>query len=223
MAFPDTSVLDTFNRADDADIHSDNPSSGAPAYAADAVNGAAVTVQIISNEAAGSGSYGSAYINEVKDAAVNGVEVYADISSTPGGASEYIVIWGINAPGSGAWDGYTWSYYHGDTSLYGYEWLNDAPTGFVGSPVDITLADGDGIGIYVGTAGATSCKSRQSGTWTERLTRTDTTYLSGYIGIELSSSTERMDNFGGGQVAAAVTVRPQLLVVRQAVQRATVR
>jgi parallel beta-helix repeat protein len=73
--------------------------------------------------------------------------------------------------------------------------------------MSLTLAAGDKIGIRV-IGNTITAYSYQSGTWTLRLTATDSTFTSGYLAMEQgtanSSQTGRLDDFGGGNIANAI-------------------
>lgn len=72
----------------------------------------------------------------------------------------------------------------------------------VGATVEQTFAVGDKIGIEC--IGTTISMYRWDGaSWSQVLTRTDSTYTSGKIGFYTDKHARRYDDFGGGSVVAA--------------------
>jgi hypothetical protein len=210
MAFPSTSVLDNFNRA--------NGAPGAnwtgPSF------GDANSLTIVSNTIeSAAAAFGAMCWTASSFGA--GLEVYADLASTiSGGASVRLLILD-NATSSTA---------------NGYYLIADSANGFninksvggTGSQIQAgsqALAAGDSFGLqWIGTTVASWYKAA-AGSWTQINSVVDSsvTNASGFLcGIEQSTNSGgALDNFGGGTAVTATFIPRAPRAALQAVNRAS--
>lgn len=200
MAFPTTSILDNFNRADES------PATGWPGV----VDGNySQSLKVVSNQGAcidatdaypywgtsyaadqegwitviGSG-FCSLYarLNPIANASVDGYEVEVDI------AGDAVNI----------------------------KRVDGAVSTLLGASISQAFASGDAIGIECIGNDVSAYYKPAAGAWSSSLgTRTDATYnQAGYPGLYLSQNTMIVDDFGGGEVvvAAGATHGPLLLL-----------
>jgi len=191
MAFPTTSVLDNFNRAD-GELGS-NWSN--PAYSTFG------PLAIISNTAYSPSPYDDGYWN----VATFGpdCEVYVTLTTIQG-ESEYVYIYARYVNPGTLCDGYKLGHKYvaaGNDSFKFYRSDNGADTQ-IGATIYSNIVQGDKLGLEI--VGSTLTPYiYTSGAWSALETRTDTTYsAAGYIGICPTTSTPRLDDFGGGTIAA---------------------
>lgn len=194
MAFPTTSVLDDFNRADESPL--DNSTWAGPI-----INGGA-ELKLVSNqvESVTVESRGSSYWTTSFDA---DQEVYVDVVAVDQVMSLYART---VDPGATTRDGYQVVI----TSLTGPDnivinRIDDESDTQLGASLSSNLSANDAIGLECQVS-TISCYTRISGVWGLVGSRTDSTYTSGgVIGIDSSSfsSGARIDNFGGGNLVAS--------------------
>lgn len=204
-AFPSTSVLDTFNRADE------DPLSGGGNWAGPILSGLN-QMKVVSNGIMQSlvvaSQSGTSYWNAATFGP--GSEVYFDVTTVWANNASDVWTWcnGQNE-NSGSVDGYAMV---AGRSTGSWVWVlyrvdNGAWTKLGADLATQLLSAGDGVGIECGTSGIFQTYYKASGgSWTTLgTTRTDTTYTSGHIGLSKGylDSTSVVDNFGGGTIAAA--------------------
>lgn len=204
MAFPTTSTLDDFNRANAADIGAN--------WTPDAFWGN-VAFQLTGNQVTGTNLDGfhSEYWNPITPGPDS--EVFATIATRPNDLESLRLGLRIQQPGSGAGtaDGYTFQYERDDgaagDSVRIYRNDNEVETQ-LGATITQDFANGDSFGgEAIGTTIAVYRKPA-AGSWGSLGSRTDATYgSSGRIGMAGYSNVFRLDDFGGGTVVAAGAVR----------------
>jgi hypothetical protein len=197
MAFPTTSILDNFNRAD-GDVGSN---WGAPAWI-DTVRLAISTNQVQFNDAGGGGYYNVSTYGPDS-------EVYITITTLSGSLELYLRL---DTPGAAA-NGYRLRFRSAFAQLLYYR-LDGGVATQLGATDTLTLSSGDSVGGDM--VGSTLTAYTNQGAWGSISTRTDTTYTAaGYIGIDGSATAMLADNFGGGTIGAAppATPGPALVVV----------
>lgn len=191
MAFPTTSVLDDFNRADEGPPLSTNWSSpGMWGYPP----GGPLT--LISNEAKGSvsGYYNDAYWN-VQTFGPD-CEVYAKFS-LKSNIAEYVAA-RITTPGDGTTDGYA---AFGITSGIMVARIDNGVYTMLGSVLSATYEDGLSIGLEITDDTIVTFTKPPGGSWANAGERTDSTYSSaGYIIIGTHGQGGSIDDFGGGTI-----------------------
>lgn len=192
--FPTRGVLDEFNRSDSSALGSD----WTPYWVTG--NRCRVVSQQIATQS--STNWSDDYWTPGGVEAVFGdSEAYVTVATKPAGnwyAAELCMR--MREPGSTV-DCYTVDYKNvaaGQDAWEAYRVDNKTYTQ-LGATVYAELADGDGVGGEI--IGSTiTVYHRQGSTWTARLTRTDTSYTVGRIGLYMEGEDTRLDNFGGGSV-----------------------
>jgi hypothetical protein len=209
VAFPASSVLDSFNRANGAlganwTNEPFGPSNGsvAAAIASNAVQ-------------AGAGGYSAMYWSAATFDRSNGIEVIVTIAALPAvNASNGVWLDCLQQPSSASntADGYQAEVKFGATHalrLIRYTNVTTASVLVASTNLPANLVAGDKIGMEVTAAGAINVYTFQSGAWTLRITATDTTFTgAGFsIGWESFDSARaiRIDDFGGGAITGGGT------------------
>jgi hypothetical protein len=199
VSSPTTGILDNFNRANE----------GPPPSASytGAISGNALTNAwvVTSNVAAGNRTGASTCWWNVSTFGPD-MEGYFTVTTKVGSGAYCGVFLRLQSPGGAGWDGYT-LYYNTDAGganddMEIYRADNGVET-LLGASVTQEVATSD---QFFANAVGTALKIHQNGT--ERVSRTDATYGSaGYIGLYMDDTTGRIDDFGGGTVVTASTVR----------------
>lgn len=189
MAFPTTTLLDDFDRADASDLGADwsaNPTESASNLA------------ISSNQAKRSGTNQSCanYYNP----ATYGpdVEAYFTIGANLTGTTNTGVICRLTTPGAGTADGYRLSVVNNILRVFRYD--NGSATQ-LGSDISVTTATGDSFGIWAIGGQLLVYQKASGGSWTWRGVRSDATYsAAGYLALATFDQIDqaRFDNFSGG-------------------------
>jgi hypothetical protein len=196
MAFPTLGTLDAFNRANE------NP-LGNSTWAGD---GTTAQLQIDTNVVIGNGGGFSRSVWQTQLGP--DLELYFLLPSTVG--AHYVGFGWSNATLSGT--GYYIEASHTTSILKVIRW--DGSANQLGADVSVTFSDGDSIGIERIGSGIEVYR-KTGGTWSSIATRTDGTYTSaGYVWLGVGSGTsESLDDFGGGTIAAGTTRRPSGLLL----------
>lgn len=201
MAFPTTGVLSTFTHSNGAL----NTASGG-AFSLEPLNDGNTDLVVASNQAGQSaGTAGACWWT----ASTFGpdVEVYVDITATITYLGLYLRLRDPSASASTC-DGYLIEYEEGNLEFYPI--TNGAGgAGLTGGQTLPEFNVGDGFGVSM-IDDTIQCYRRQSGVWsTYGSSATDATYShAGYVGfIMADSASQRIDNFGGGTVVVASTLR----------------
>jgi hypothetical protein len=191
MAFPTTSILDTFNRANgDPGANWNGPSFG------DA-NKLTIVSNTIESAAAAFGA--ECWIGSTFGP---GIEVFADLASTiAGGASVRLIV--LDSPTSSTCNGY---YLVVDSAGNFNLAKSVSGSGTVIQTATQAVAAGDSFGLqWIGTTIAGWYKA-SGGSWTQIVSIVDSSVANGSgfsVGIEQSTNSGgALDNFGGGTVAA---------------------
>ncbi len=193
MAFPTTSVIDDFNRADEGPP----PSSS---WTGKVLSTDFDELRVISNVVGHSGGGNrTAWWNVGTFGADS--EAYLDLSTYD--SANYVgVFCRIQTPNTTSSDGYSFFSASSTTAEF-YRHDNNSYTKLGATVTGLSWATGDGLGLEVVGSTLTGYK-RTSGTWASVSTRSDSTYTtSGYIGMYVDGATHRVDNFGGGTVVVA--------------------
>jgi hypothetical protein len=182
VAFPTTSVLDDFNRANEGPPPS--ASWSAPMWWAD-------NLKVISNTAGSDTTTGDAYWNA--GTVGPACEAYADMTSL--GSAAYLGV-RMTSPGGTA-DGYFYFWRPGPNAEIAR--IDNGTRTRLGAAFDASTSAGDSLGISAVEDALTA--HGKNGSWSVVAERVDGTYLtSGYIGLGVDDTTTRWDNFGGGTV-----------------------
>jgi hypothetical protein len=203
MAFPTTGILDAFNRADQ-----DPAMTG---WSGLGLFGGTSQIGVTSNQLA-KRLGGTGFTSDYFTVATYGpdCEAYITIPVLPAGATDEVVFLGarIATPGSGTCDGY-FVYLERPTTLQLYRVDNGGQTG-LGSAVTLgaAIAAGDSVGIECIGSSIKAYYKQAAGAWTQQQAVTDATYsAAGNIGLEIFGTTTRLDDLGGGNVAASTAGR----------------
>ena len=203
MAFPTTAVLDNFNRADGS------PPSGwsQPLYTGDG------NITINTNQLAlSTGTAANGWL----DGATYGpdCEVYCTIPTLPSDGNPTDLFARVADPGTATPDGYQLRQWQDASQDYFEVRRIDNGVGTtLGATINQTFAAGDSFGMSIVGSTIEVWYKPSAGAWTSLGTRTDGTYGSaGYLGIQIWFGTVRVDDFGGGTIAAAGTRRDAMLL-----------
>lgn len=193
MAFPTTSLLDAFTRANSANLGANWTNQ--PYYFDD--NWTIVSNQAGTTAATGwnrSGGYWSASTFGAD------IEAYLTVAALPPAFKKIQVLGRIQSPGTSG-NGYCLDLFLNNTQWeYRIYRIDAGSLTQLGSTVNGTLTAGDTLGIsVVGTA--ITGYQKTGGTWSTILSQTDATYSGvGYIGMWSDGTTTKTDDFRGGTV-----------------------
>lgn len=188
-SFPQTSILDNFNRANEGPPPSINWTTG--------LDGSAGGFSVDANEAEGlNGVVSSAWWN-VQNFGPD-IEVYATIGSVKGATRLHFRA---QQEGTSTWDGYTLLAYTPTNELFVYRVDNGVQTQ-LGVAIAQTISSGDSFGAKMVGSTITVYYKIGAGSWTEVGTRTDGTYTgAGKLAMSTFDATPiNVDNFGGGTI-----------------------
>lgn len=192
MSFPNTLLLDDFNRANQTPL--------AGNWGMPVVSGQS-SPNLASNVVVGVGTKSSAYWNSQTFGSGN-VEVFLTVDTVPA-AGSYVGLWAmIQTPNTAELDGYvlqavkatgtdTWELVRVD---------NGAETNILSGTQE--YSNGDSFGLKILQSGTIEVWYKPSaGSWGMLNSVSDTTYTSGYIGFEIKGTTGKVDNFSGGVIS----------------------
>lgn len=141
-------------------------------------------------------------------------EAYVTIPNLPSSGQSVGLGW-FDASGNG----YVMAYVHGSPGSIAIQRVASWGGTTLGSAISVTLAAGDQIGLAVSVSGGTAtidAYTATGGVWTNRGSRTDTTYTSARKAAIMASggTVASLDAYGGGQPSAPTTdrIRPALNV-----------
>jgi hypothetical protein len=204
VAFGDVSVLDDFNRADNASLGS--------SWTTDAANDGASAPRVVSNTCAeiAASAYSSAYWNA--NSYTGNKQAYITISALPN-PTRYAGVGFVYGPGAGTVDGYHVEYRDG-SGITIYRIDNTVFTA-LGAVISWTPSAGDGLGIRIDeTGGVIEAWTRSGSTWTQAGTRSDSTYTgAAFPEIYLRGTLTRVDDFAAGSEAGAPASIKQLALL----------
>lgn len=196
MGFPNTPVLDNFNRADGAL----GPNWNGPSFG----DGNNLT---ISSNAVTSSNVSFSAMCWVAASVGTDFEVYMDLPVLPLPTGTSRVIVSNSATASTGLLGY---YLVANPTTPSFQ-LSDAADGSnIGAAIAQAISAGDSFGFNRISGTITIWYRPSAGSWTALGTRNDSRYNGPFfIGIEMSDNTQRGDNFGGGTyVAMRKTLTP---------------
>ena len=197
MAWPTTSVLDALNRTE-------NPLSNGGKWSQPLDPGGAATMQddgtTATSVSGASNNYSSAYWNVQT---FTDSEVYATVA-TPSGNDWYLMARVTNPGNTSTYSGYY--VYFQNTTVEIYRVDNNGVTSLNTGTIT-TLNGQSNVQLGFSVVGTTLTAYING---TSVLTTTDSTYSSGYIGMELDQPTAGVGfyNFGGGAPVTATTPSP---------------
>ena len=189
MAFPSTSVLDDFNRANALLTASGNWGA----------MGGVTSLSVISNQCGSGSGDRASYWSASSFGGRN--EVYATCGVVQTGMWLYCKVTSPTAAAFGFATAYALSY-DGGSSWRLWKWSGGTQTQ-LGASITTSFTAGDVVGIdYDDVNTLTFYKNGVAVT-----TRTDTTGagVTGYIGLECENTTGRWEDFGGGAVSSGTT------------------
>ena len=185
MAFPTTPLLDAFNRADFNPV---DGNWGSPIYPGQ--DG----FQIISLATAG---IGNSYYSSFTAA---DCEVWATVAIEPADAGEIRLFLRLVNPNSASLDGYFGVFRKHSAAVDEFLIFRiDNTSSVIIDSVTGEFTSGDSIGMGMIGSTISIYHKPAAGSWTELFAIVDSTYTSpGYLGMNISDTTCRMDNFSGG-------------------------
>lgn len=197
MAFPTTSVLDSFTGTNGTDL---------PTYSANwVVMTNATNLEIQSNAATGTSGAGN-NANTWTTTFNADCEVYGTVTTKPSDNDVIILLARLVQAGDLATvDGYglRWLALSGTDTLDIFSVTNGAITS-IGAAVGQEITNGDSFGLEIVGTTLTCYYKSGAGAWTSLFSRTDSTYSAGgKIGLYCDGSVVRLDEFGGGNYVAA--------------------
>ena len=206
MAFPTTGILDDFNRSSPASL-------GANWSVLQQFLGTG-DLAITSNQAYNDKAIGNSYVFMYWNVAPYGpdCEVYMTLATAiPNStADSFISALRIQEP-TGSWDGYALTVNPASgTEVWSISRVDNEVFTQLGATASQAVVNGDKVGFEA----IVSTLKGYLGSWTEILSRTDSTYGSaGYLGFYGTGTvvTWRYDDFGGGTIAAVASGWGQLL------------
>lgn len=206
MAFPTTGLLDAFTGADTTSPPSANWTNDI--YGA----GGGRALAIATNQAKGvaTASDNSAWWNASTFGADS--ECYVTIAAKPATDDDINCFVRIQSPGSAATDGYRGRFItrSGTDEIKMYR-IDNAVSTQLGSTVTQEFANGEKFGVeMIGTS--LKFYHFTGGSWNLKVTVTDSAYASaGNIALSTDNTTARLDDFGGGTVVSATSVKDLIM------------
>ncbi len=199
MAFPTTSVIDSFTRADTG------PPPG-PLWSSPMWSGQS-GLTVISNQAAGAATWKDAYITT--EVAADS-EAFFTLATLPSGLEGVFLHARIQASGlGGSPNSYALRIGPGTTYLPVIQKIVAGVNTTLVTGATFTVAAGDKFGFdCIGTTLTAYRAPVATGVWAALCTVTDSTHTSGgRIGMEWKDSALRADDFGGGVIVSGATNR----------------
>lgn len=193
MAFPETSILDDFNRANEGPPPSSDWTN--------AENGLKVVSNHVEGDQNGLGNWSNwntqygpdceCYVLDSEDLSI-AINAYARLS----------------ANNSTDVDGYRASIFSDEVKLYRHD--EGSGSTQLGSTAAVTQQAGDGVGIEcIGSTIKAYFWDDSAGSWSEEVSATDANHSgSGYIGMRIYAKTYYADDFGGGTVGGGGSIVP---------------
>jgi hypothetical protein len=192
MAFPTTSVLDDFNRANEG-----------PPPSASWTNSAGTAglagLQVVSSTLQNSGSFEQR--EDYWNVTTFGPDSEVYVTVTTVGITSFRLYLRLQTPGTAGTDGYL--AYFASTAVFIYRIDNTSLTQ-QGASVSLTLAGGESYGFEI-IGSDMNVYKKSGGSWgTTLATRTEATYsAAGNIAIGTDAQNWVLDDFGGGTVVTA--------------------
>jgi hypothetical protein len=212
VAFPTTSVLSTFDGANEEPL-SEGGNWAGPIRAASASLGACRLVSnTVGPSTVGGISTSESYWTPTTFGADQ--EVFCTVSAAATGTQGFSIWCRLQQEGADTVDGYNLSYTHGT----GFRMFRIANAAFsqVGSTNTQAVSTGDAAGLSVIGTSLEMWYKASGGSWTSLGTGTNSDVAgAGKLGISISQATAavRLDAFGGGEVVAAATTTPKMMLL----------
>lgn len=200
MAFPETSVLDSFDRSNEGP-----PPSAS--WRSDSARAGFSTLSVSSNQCVSSGGDGGLWgtavgpetelFTTIADIAANGAQTQFFLRANDVGNTSTVTGYELRWFRADASTGTQYQFYRWDTGGV------QTDLGAFGTESGGSWSNGIKFGVSM--VGSTLTLYVNRGSWSQIDTRSDSTYnSSGYIGLRLSGSTAtKYDDFGGGTIPAS--------------------
>lgn len=199
MAFPTTGILDDFNRADTGPPPSASW-GGQIRTSEDGGLKVASNLCVPAVDSVCSGWWNDATFGPDS-------EVYATLVTVD--PARVATFWvSISSPGTAGLDGYLLYAFPGTETIYRVD--NEVLTA-LGASGTMTYTNGDSLGLDL-VGGTITSHKKTGGVWSSILTRSDSTYTTGYVGFGMQGNGFSADDFGGG--TAIVTANNQLAWIK---------
>ena len=192
-SFPQSSILDSFDRANEGPPPSSN-------WTDIIYQGADGGLKVVSNVVVfGTGGASmSSYWNTSFGPNYESYATIADIGSGSGVFELWTSLSGLAS--SATLNGYA-IYFSVSASTITINRVDSGSLTALGGTISQTFSNGDSIGMSKVGSTITIYYKASGGSWVSVGTRTDSTYGTGKIGLRLESdSAEKADNFGGGTI-----------------------
>jgi len=186
MAFPITPIIDDFNRANE----------GPPPSASwGTAHGAGL--KVVSNAVTANAASNSDNIGYRNDRTYQDCECYITMVDTIG--NSWFEVWvRLSTPGDTTICGYAVATDQTNNTLR-YFRVDNASYTELGTSEPQTISDGDSLGVSIIGNTIQAYYKVGAGAWNAIGTaRVDSTYTSGYLGLNVAGSSISGDNFGGG-------------------------
>lgn len=201
MAFPTTSILDSFNRANEDPI--DTGWDGTHIFVAGDSGKLALISNGLTNATGGGTDTSEAY-----DAATysGNVEIYATLSTVSAVAADTWRLLILNENSSATQDGYElYIEKSAGTDIWRLRRRDNVVATVLGADMSQEISSGDSVGMSLVDGTLTAYYKASAGSWTTIGSRTDATYSGAwYFGVKSTQSVSgawKADDFGGGQVS----------------------
>jgi hypothetical protein len=193
MAFPETSILDDFNRSNEGPpLSSDWSPTGHDS------NGWKVVSNVAQPDTS-SGSHGEYY-----NVSTHGADCEAYATYGGGFAKNGLYARLVNI-GAGTTDGYVIEFDSAAGNIK-IERVDDGARTLLGSSISQTITGGDKLGIKIVGSTITAYMDDGGAGWASYGSRTDSTYsAAGNLGIRNYNASNTFDDFGGGTLAGGTT------------------
>lgn len=195
MAFPTTSLIDDFNRANGT-IGGDTCSDGINTWSTTDVQASATTMTITSNQLEVNGA-GNCYLTASKGP---DCEAWCTVVDPANTGSYMLLLARVKEVGGATWDGYYLFWFPNNWEIRVVTNGSASTLGAVVTGNDLVAGDSFGFELI----GSTLKGYRKTGgSWVEVISRTDTTYgAAGFIGVGMDDTAGAciVDDFGGGTV-----------------------
>lgn len=131
-------------------------------------------------------------------------EVFCTVTTATGSGGVVAIFVRAKDVGSAAtFDAYGLEITEAATDNWAIRTYTNGVPSTIGASFNQEVSNGDSIGLRIIGSTLTAWYKASAGSWTQLAVRTDTTYsAAGYLAASISTTTGRIDNFGGGEYVA---------------------
>jgi Putative Ig domain len=190
---PPSTILDDFNRANEV------PLSQSGQWASNDPRGGCCSdvLQVVSNQAAASNVANDISYRTLGYA--GDIQVFTTIAAKPADGGAIALVFNIQQEGSTGWDGYflTWDALSGTDTLRFEKIINNLVAGPNLAITNLEMSSGNQLMVRR-LGNQMEAWVQQGGTWSLKLTATDSTLAGGKIGALMRGTNTRIDDYGAG-------------------------